>query len=82
MSDAVLIGRFAPPQESERTLVTQALREADRAIVVMGSAFHARTPRDPLTWQERAECMRLSVPEAILRMREGPASATPGPFRL
>ena len=64
MSTGIIIGRFAPLQESEEALIAGALRESERAVVVLGSAFHARTPRDPLTWEERAECIRLSMPEA------------------
>ena len=64
MSAGVVIGRFAPLQRSEQALIARALEASDRAIVVLGSAFHARTPRDPLTWEERAECIRLATPEA------------------
>jgi len=64
MSTGVVIGRFAPPQSAEMALVTGALAAHDRAIVVLGSSFHARTPRDPFDWRERAEMLRLAVPEA------------------
>jgi len=60
----IVIGRFAPLQKSEEGLIKGAVREAGCAIVVLGSAFHARTPRDPLTWEERAECIRLAIPDA------------------
>ena len=64
MSTGVIIGRFAPPQSAEMALVTGALAAHARAIVVLGSSFHARTPRDPFDWRERAEMLRLAVPEA------------------
>ena len=64
MTAGVVIGRFAPLQGAEVALIAGALHETGRAIVVLGSAFHARTPRDPLTWQERVECVRLATPEA------------------
>ena len=64
MSAGLVIGRFAPLQKAEEALIAGALRGSGRAIVVLGSAFHARTPRDPLDWEERAECIRLSIPEA------------------
>ena len=63
MTAGLVIGRFAPLQRAEAGLIEAALRETGRAIVVLGSAFHARTPRDPLTWEERAECIRLALPE-------------------
>ena len=62
MSAGIVIGRFAPLQASEVALLEGALRECDRVVVILGSAFHARTPRDPLTWEERAECIRLALP--------------------
>lgn len=64
MSTGIVIGRFAPLQKSEEALIAGALRESERAIVVLGSAFHARTPRDPLTWEERAGSIALAIPEA------------------
>ena len=64
MSVAVVIGRFALLRQRELDLVQRALATAERAVVVLGSAFHARTPRDPLTWEERADVIRHCVPEA------------------
>ena len=64
MSTGVVIGRLAPPQSAEMALLGHALAAHDRAVVVLGSSFHARTPRDPFDWHERAEMVRLAVPEA------------------
>jgi bifunctional NMN adenylyltransferase/nudix hydrolase len=33
-------------------------------VVVLGSAYQARSPRNPFTWRERAEMIRLALPEA------------------
>jgi bifunctional NMN adenylyltransferase/nudix hydrolase len=33
-------------------------------VVVIGSAFQARSPKNPFSWQERAEMIRLALPEA------------------
>jgi bifunctional NMN adenylyltransferase/nudix hydrolase len=63
MSAGVVIGRFAPPQAAEVALVQRALAENERAVVVLGSAFHARTPRDPFDTHERAEMFRLCLAE-------------------
>ena len=61
---AIAIGRFAPPQAAEMSLIADALAAHERVVVVLGSAFHARTPRDPFDAEERREMIRLAVPEA------------------
>ena len=52
---AVLIGRFQPPHLGHLALLQQALARASRVIVVLGSAIQARSPKNPFTWQERAQ---------------------------
>jgi bifunctional NMN adenylyltransferase/nudix hydrolase len=61
---AVCIGRFQPFHAGHLALLQHALGRAPRCIVVIGSAFQARTPKNPFSWQERAEMIRLSLPEA------------------
>lgn len=61
---AVLIGRFQPFHRAHLALLEQALALAPRVVVVIGSAFQARTPRNPFTWTERAEMIRQALPEA------------------
>ncbi len=64
---AVLIGRFQPFHAGHLALLRQALDAAAPAgtvVIVIGSAFQARTPKNPFTWTERAEMIRLAVPEA------------------
>ena len=73
---AVCIGRFQPFHTGHLALLREALRVARRCVVVVGSAWQARTPRNPWTWQERAEMVRQSLPEAereridVLPMRD------------
>ena len=63
--DATLyIGRFQPFHAGHLALLSEALSLAPRVIVVLGSAFQARTPKNPFTWQERAEMIRLALPAA------------------
>ena len=57
---AVLIGRFQPLHNGHLALLQEALRSARKVIVVVGSAFQARSPRNPFTWQERADLLRAS----------------------
>lgn len=61
---AVFIGRFQPFHLGHAALLQQALAIAPRCVVVIGSAFQARTPKNPWSWQERAEMFRLALPEA------------------
>lgn len=60
---AVVIGRFQPFHNGHLSLVKRALDAAPRVVVAIGSAFQARSPKHPFTWQERAEMVRLSFPE-------------------
>ncbi|WP_144629897.1 bifunctional nicotinamide-nucleotide adenylyltransferase/Nudix hydroxylase [Bordetella genomosp. 13] len=61
---AVYIGRFQPLHNGHLALLRQALDLAAHVAVVIGSAHQARTPKNPFTWQERADIIRLALPEA------------------
>jgi cytidyltransferase-like protein len=61
---AVLIGRFQPFHQGHASLLALALSNADKVIVVLGSAFCARSVRNPFTWQERAAMISASLSEA------------------
>lgn len=61
---AVYIGRFQVFHNAQLALLRRALAAAPECVVVLGSAFQARSPRNPFTWQERAEMIRLALPEA------------------
>ncbi|MFT3813911.1 MAG: bifunctional nicotinamide-nucleotide adenylyltransferase/Nudix hydroxylase [Acidovorax sp.] len=59
---ALLIGRFEPVHSGHLALLREALARARRAIVVVGSAHQARTPKNPFTWQEREAMLRGALP--------------------
>ena len=61
---AVLIGRFQPVHQGHMALVRKALTSAPQTIVVVGSAWQARTPKNPFTWTEREAMLRNALPEA------------------
>ncbi len=61
---AVYIGRFQVFHNAQLALLRRALQSAPECVVVLGSAFQARSPRHPFTWEERAEMIRLTLPEA------------------
>lgn len=58
---AVLIGRFQPFHNGHLALLRQALQIAQQVVVVLGSAYQARSPKNPFTWQERAQCIQLCL---------------------
>ena len=55
---AILIGRFEPVHTGHLALLHDALAHARQVIVIVGSAFQARTPKNPFTWQEREVMLR------------------------
>jgi bifunctional NMN adenylyltransferase/nudix hydrolase len=59
---SVYIGRFQPFHCGHLALLIHALQLAPRCVVVVGSAFRARTAHNPFTWQERAQMVRASLP--------------------
>lgn len=61
---AILIGRFQPFHNGHAGLLQAALATASTVVVVLGSAFHARSPKNPFTWQERAAMIAATLPEA------------------
>jgi len=61
---AVLIGRFEPVHLGHLALLQRALDSAPQVIVIMGSAWQARTPKNPFTWNEREAMLRNALPEA------------------
>ena len=68
MSDdaTVVIGRFSPYTLTDHAQLLNALQQPGHVAVVIGSAFHARTPRDPFTWQERRAMIELCAPDGAV----------------
>jgi bifunctional NMN adenylyltransferase/nudix hydrolase len=60
---AVCIGRFQLFHNAQLTLLREGLRLAPRLAVLVGSAHQARSPRNPFTFEERVETMRLALSE-------------------
>ena len=59
---AVLIGRFQPFHNGHLALLQQALQIAQQVVVVLGSAYQARSPKNPFTWQEREQLIQACLP--------------------
>ena len=59
----VFIGRFQPFHTAHLEVVETALRHAQFVLVLVGSAGAPRSHRNPFTYAERADMIRLSVSE-------------------
>src|SRR5687768_2747336 len=64
MNVAVLIGRFQPFHEGHAGLLAKALATAPKALVALGSSFHARNAKNPFTWEERAAMIGATLGDA------------------
>jgi bifunctional NMN adenylyltransferase/nudix hydrolase len=58
---AVYIGRFQPFHLGHLALLRGALAAAAHVVIVVGSAFQARSPKNPFTWAERCEMIKLAL---------------------
>ena len=58
----VFIGRFQPFHTAHLRIVQDALQAAGHVLVLIGSANAPRSHRNPFTYPERADMIRLSVP--------------------
>lgn len=73
---SVYIGRFEPVHSGHLALLQHALSKALRVVVVIGSAWQARSPKNPFTWQERERMLREALSNAdnarlqVLPMRD------------
>jgi bifunctional NMN adenylyltransferase/nudix hydrolase len=61
---AILIGRFQPFHNGHAALLRETLSIAGHALVVIGSAFHAPTAKNPFSWEQRAEMITACFSEA------------------
>lgn len=60
---SVFIGRFQPFHAGHLRVVKAGLNCADRLILLIGSAWQARNPRNPWTHQEREQMVRACLSE-------------------
>ncbi|WP_277810766.1 bifunctional nicotinamide-nucleotide adenylyltransferase/Nudix hydroxylase [Chromohalobacter canadensis] len=54
----VFIGRFQPPHRGHITVIREALQQARQVIVMVGSAWQARSLRNPWRFEERRNMLR------------------------
>lgn len=58
---AVVIGRFQPFHLGHLALVEKAFSQADNVLVIVGSSYQPRSPKNPLTYPERVQLIYDSV---------------------
>lgn len=63
----ILIGRFEPLHLGHHHLITDALKQCDLLLIVIGSAFRARNFKNPWTFEERKTLIELNFPTAPLQ---------------
>lgn len=66
---AVVVGRWQLAHLGHLALFKEALSLAPKVLIVVGSAFRAREPRNPFNWQERvAQIEAMLSPEELARI--------------
>lgn len=60
---AVVIGRFQPFHNGHAGLLERAFEAAEQVVLVLGSAFSARSPRNPFPASEREAMVRSTLSE-------------------
>ncbi|WP_221800872.1 bifunctional nicotinamide-nucleotide adenylyltransferase/Nudix hydroxylase [Oceanobacter mangrovi] len=60
---AVFIGRFQPFHSGHLKVIQSGLQQADKLIVLIGSSWQARNPRNPWTHLEREQMIRGCLSE-------------------
>lgn len=61
---AVVIGRFQITHRYHVDTVFDRARSYDSTLVLLGSAFRARDPKNPLLWAERQHLIELACEDA------------------
>lgn len=61
----VFICRCQPPHLGHLHIFKRALQEAKHLIILVGSCDQARNPRNPFTFQERQDMIRLTIEDVL-----------------
>ena len=65
---AVYIGRFQPYHNGHKYVIEEALKKADKVLILLGSSNSPRTPKNPFDSVERAEAIKVSFPQQRERL--------------
>lgn len=61
---AVIIGRHQISHIGHELLKRRALEIADQVIIIIGSAFQARSPKNPFKWEERRDMVLSTLSDS------------------
>ena len=67
----VFIGRFQPFHNEHKRVVDIALSKAKNVLVLIGSSYRARTPKNPFTYNERSNMILEAYPAGTSLWTEG-----------
>jgi bifunctional NMN adenylyltransferase/nudix hydrolase len=67
---SVVIGRFQPFHLGHQELLEAAQSVSNTPIILLGSSFQARTPKNPFTWEERAEIIGHKSTVVVAPLRD------------
>lgn len=63
----VFIGRFQPAHNAHIEIIENALELSDHIIILIGSSYQPRTPKNPFTSEEREELIKSAFGEDLLK---------------
>lgn len=70
---ALFIGRFQPAHNSHILAIKQALQISDKVLIIIGSSHAASNIKNPFTYQQRVDFIRLSLePDENYRVHFSP----------
>ena len=58
----IFIGRFQPAHNAHIEIIQEALKLADKVLILVGSSFQPRTSKSPFTAEEREKLIRSAFP--------------------
>lgn len=64
------IGRFQPFHRGHLEVVMKAKELADRVVILIGSSYRSRSPRNPFTFMERAIMIETSLTDANISLND------------
>lgn len=64
----VFCGRFQPFHKGHEKVVKEAIKKAFEVVIVIGSSFQPRTPKNPFTFVEREAMIKAVFPQASVKV--------------
>jgi bifunctional NMN adenylyltransferase/nudix hydrolase len=67
----VFVGRFQPLHNGHVHIINEALKRTDKLIILIGSSNQAPSPRNPFTFEQRAEMIRRTIERKEIKAAAG-----------